>query len=72
MSHTSPLFRDGCSTDKADVRVNDDVITLSSLSDVAQTQQVTKMAGIRLANVLITRTRITQPYIIQVSSNYKQ
>ena len=31
--HTSSLFRDGCLTDRADVHVNDDVITLSSFSD---------------------------------------
>ena len=65
MSHTSSLFRDDCSTDRADVHVNDDVTTVSSLSDVAQTQQVPNMAVIRLADVLITKqityTRIIQP-----------
>ena len=50
MSHTSSLFRDDCSTD---VNVTDDVITISSLPDVAQTQQVTYVAVIRLADVLI-------------------
>ena len=31
--NTSSLFRDDCSTDRADVHVKDDVITLSSFPD---------------------------------------
>ena len=65
MSHTSALLRDARSTDRADVHVSDDVTTVSSLSDVAQTQQVPNMAVIRLADVLITKqityTRIIKP-----------
>ena len=51
MSHTSSLFRDDCSNDRANVHVSDDVITLSSLPGVAQTQQLSEMAAIRLADV---------------------
>ena len=67
MSHTSSLFRDDCSNDRANVHVSDDVITLSSLPGVAQTQQLSEMAAIRLADVSIsnqiTYTRIIQPYL---------
>ena len=31
--HTSSLFRDDCSTDRADVHVNDDVIAMSVFPD---------------------------------------
>ena len=68
ISHTSSPFRDDCITDKADVAVSDDVITLTSLSDsLAQPQKVTLIPGIRLGNVLLTKQltlkRISQPYI---------
>ena len=68
ISHTSFPFRDGCLTDRADVGVSYDVITLTSLSDIiAQPQQVTLMPGIRFGNVLLTKRltlkRISQPYI---------
>ena len=67
MSHTSSLFRDDYSNDRANVHVNDGVVTLRSLPGAAQTQQLSEMAAIRLADIFITNqithTRILQPYL---------